>query len=499
VALARGLMLPRWLERDDLAAAIIAGLFVVQAAIRFTSHLAGDVAWYLHAAGRLLDGATLYVDVIEVSTPLGLWLTVPIVAVARALSINPIVVLKAVLLLVTALSVVLSGRLMSLAKDMPARNLLLILIAALLLFLPGEHFGLREHVAILLVTPWLFLQWLRFLDRRVPVALALSTGLLAAPGLVIKPHFFFVFLAVLMVVASVGHNRRNAFRIENLLILLAILLYAVGAELLLVRRYDMSVLGTLAYVPFYGESYDTLVGELALPGALALVAVLVAARGDERLLILQMLFLIAGVVFVFAGAVQVGLAYQFLPARYCLAIAVGIGLLALLREGEGWRDGLLLGLSTMAIMLVLGAALSRQVTDYRGAVFADAIEREAPDAHTIFIASNSVADAFPLVVEKDLVWASRFPRQWLLRFIEPTLSGTVMPDHPIVGFTINAVIADFTTHAPDIVFIEQPETAPPGDAFDHLGFWQRDTRFDEIWASYEERTPVDGFKVFVRK
>ena len=122
----RGPGLPAWLARGDIVAAIVAGLFAVQAAIRFASHLSGDVAWYLYAAGRLLDGATLYIDVIEVSSPLGLWLAMPVVALARAVAVNPIIVLKIVVLLATLLSLLLSARLLARADDLAseARNLL---------------------------------------------------------------------------------------------------------------------------------------------------------------------------------------------------------------------------------------------------------------------------------------------------------------------------------------------------------------------------------------
>ena len=65
------------LPRRDLTIAAIILLFVFQAIIRFNSSLSPDVAWYLYAGGRLLDGATLYTDIIEVSSPFALWLSMP--------------------------------------------------------------------------------------------------------------------------------------------------------------------------------------------------------------------------------------------------------------------------------------------------------------------------------------------------------------------------------------------------------------------------------------
>ena len=49
-----------------------------------------DVAWYLVATDRFLDGARLYRDIIEVNPPLVFYLTVPPVAVARLTGWEPI-------------------------------------------------------------------------------------------------------------------------------------------------------------------------------------------------------------------------------------------------------------------------------------------------------------------------------------------------------------------------------------------------------------------------
>ncbi len=497
----RGHVLPAWLARGDVIATATAVLFLVQAAIRFTSHLSGDVAWYLYAAGRLLDGATLYVDLIEVSSPLGLWLAVPVVWLARLVALNPIAVLKSVLLFLTLVSLVLSERLLRLAEDVPAakRNLLLILVAALLLFLPGADFGQREHLAIVLLTPWLFLQWHRFADRPVPMPLAVIVALLAGPGFLVKPHFVFAFVAILLVVSAIGYNWRNAVRVEQLIVFALLAGYIAAAQYLLVRRFDMSILGTLAYVPFYGEPLAGMLRAFALPALLAIVAAIAAGRIDERLSLLQILAIVAGVIFVFGAAIQVGLGYQFLPARYFFALAVAIGLVGVTGQGGDRYAGLVLALAATTLVFVFGSALWLQRAEYRGAAFAEAIAREAPEAKAIFIASNRVDDAFPLVVERELVWSSRFARQWLHRFVATTLArDAATPDHPISAFMIDSVMDDLETVPPDIIFIERQEAAAPRDAFDHLGFWQRDARFDGIWAVYEVRAPIEGFDVYVR-
>ena len=45
--------------------------------------ISADVAWFLHVAQRVLDGARLYVDVIEINPPLVAWLSMPAVIVEK--------------------------------------------------------------------------------------------------------------------------------------------------------------------------------------------------------------------------------------------------------------------------------------------------------------------------------------------------------------------------------------------------------------------------------
>src|SRR5690242_6137582 len=53
-----------------------------------------DMAFLLYAAGRLLDGATLYRDVVEINPPLVIWLNVPIESLARATHLSEFVLYR---------------------------------------------------------------------------------------------------------------------------------------------------------------------------------------------------------------------------------------------------------------------------------------------------------------------------------------------------------------------------------------------------------------------
>jgi len=63
---------------------VLALLFVGAIAWRTQTPLAHDAAWFLVAAGRILDGAVLYRDIIEVNPPLGIFAALPIALTSRA-------------------------------------------------------------------------------------------------------------------------------------------------------------------------------------------------------------------------------------------------------------------------------------------------------------------------------------------------------------------------------------------------------------------------------
>jgi hypothetical protein len=57
---------------------------VVGAGAELASVARSDIAFLLYAAGRVLDGARLYLDVVEINPPLIIALNLPAVLLARA-------------------------------------------------------------------------------------------------------------------------------------------------------------------------------------------------------------------------------------------------------------------------------------------------------------------------------------------------------------------------------------------------------------------------------
>jgi hypothetical protein len=497
----------RSLARRDATLLVIALLFALQAAIRFNSHLSHDAAWFLYAAGRLIDGAVLYRDIVEVNPPLATWLAMPIAALARATGLSAALLLKMGVLLLTALSLALSARFLCAAKEVSigVRHAILILAAALMLFVPAYDFGQREHLLILLVTPWLLLRWGRLLGERPQPGLPLLVGFLAAAGFWLKPQCLVAALAVEIAILVQRRSLRLTFSAENLAAIGFSLLYLAAIRLFAGDFYErMIALGATAYVPFYGFGWVKIASRTMLPVLLGIAALAGGSFLQPQLRLLRSLLVVAGAAFLFAFVIQAGFRYQSIPSLFCLALAAGLGV-ACLATGEariaGPRQWIVAAGSTIGVATVFLATALVQFVHYRGVPFERSIAAEAPEARSVFIASTSVYFGFPMVEEKGLDWASRFPLQWLAPYVATTLDEGGAPSDDVGRYALEAMVSDLRDFAPDIVFVnESPDQLHyRGRPLDYVAFWNHDPRFAALWSVYEERGLAGDFRVYVRR
>ena len=72
-------------------------IFALGIALRWSSLIHHDVAWSLYLTTQYLNGATLYVDLIEVNPPLIYWLMAPGVLFGQATGLAPAEAMKVLL------------------------------------------------------------------------------------------------------------------------------------------------------------------------------------------------------------------------------------------------------------------------------------------------------------------------------------------------------------------------------------------------------------------
>lgn len=156
-----------------------------------------DSSWYLVSTDWLLDGAKLYVDVVEINPPLAFYQTMPPVWLARLLGSDPGAIYVAYITLLALLASLWSFALLrGAALEARQKTALMIAIAAVLFVLPIGEFGQREHFMLIFALPFLLAQILRPALPDTGPGHGIALGLVAALGLLLKPYFLLIPAAI---------------------------------------------------------------------------------------------------------------------------------------------------------------------------------------------------------------------------------------------------------------------------------------------------------------
>ena len=168
-----------------LMVAILAGFGVAQAAVLGPN---GDASWYVYMAGRVLDGARPYIDLVDTNPPLIVWLDMAVVAAARGVGLAPLTAFQAAVFGLVGVMLAMAWRL---GRGQPEalRRAGIVAWAFLLLVHVGAAFGQREHLLMILILPYAQGAVAEARGERIARGWALATGLLGGVGFALKPQF----------------------------------------------------------------------------------------------------------------------------------------------------------------------------------------------------------------------------------------------------------------------------------------------------------------------
>ena len=489
---------------------------------QFASPPSPDVAWLLYSAGRLLDGARLNVDIVEINPPLIVWLNVPPVWLARLLDVSEVQVFRTLLVIAAIASAAASDMLLERAdpeRSVSERRLLVLLLTFALLALPGADFGEREHLLLIAALPYILMAAVRRRGGRVAPAAALLAGTTAGVGIALKPYFLVLPLAV---EAWLWARRARRLRPEVVGIVLALTGYLAtvviwGREYLsLARAFGTDYFGYLRDPPLLTAVAGDGVG-------IPLLAFLAASALPRRLRDHRLggLFLVSTVALYLSAVLQQkGWRYHFYPS-----MATGLVLLALLARAAGGELLSMVGrVYAAAIVATLGFVpvtilaagmvqllrprYQRYTADPDLGALVELTRREAPGG-AVWVLSPNPASAFPLVYESRVRWASRFPCLWLLVAAyrdelakEAPLAYRDTSDQTSAErYLVKAVVDDLRRWDPKLILALQP--APDQREWgtrrlDFVKYFSRDTAFARAFSRYSFLGTIGEYQAFRR-
>ena len=516
------------LARPTLFWALAIVLGVTGAAAQFVSYLTPDAAWYLYASRRMLDGARLYVDVVEINPPLIILLSAPAAAVARWVGASEIQTFRVLVLLLVSGSLLAATtffrRLLG-ARDRTTANVLLLFWLFALLPLTRADFGQREHLLMALVLPYLAAASARAAGVRPPTPLALLAGVLAGVGMSLKPHFGLLWLGVesyLWLSARRGPPWR---RVEGAAAAVMPVVYGVVVLLVTPAYLDLVRLLGGSYAAYLTNSPLAILMNEPWAGftIVALLAALALRPADANVArVTDVLAVAAGTLLLAALSQQKGWRYHLYPAFATATVLLGVLAITPLRDARsrGARVyALLARLLAVAVVITVCVDAARQAVspnDPRYQPYPEfrellgIVERHrARDDGALLVLSNNLRSAFPLVNYGEIPWAARANAVWLLPAIyaRDLVAGRppAVRDRPAMSpaerFLNDALVEDMARYRPTLLIVERPLTGRginPVRRLDYLAYFGRDERFAKELAQFTRTRDVGDYEVYER-
>jgi len=493
-------------------------------AAEFATFARSDMAFLLYAAERVLGGARLYVDVVEINPPLIVAFNLPAVVLARWLGVSDIAVYRGLVIfwLLCALAFASWALRWTLGQERETlRRNLLLLLAFTLFLAPGNDFGQREHLLVALTIPYVLLAGARAGGRPAPPGPALVAGILAGAGLALKPHFLLVWCAVEGYAAWRVRARRLSPEAAGTASFLA--LYVAAVALLTPEYFRLAMLLGPAYGgylrdPFYHVLLTAPGTTICYLGALTCAALLARARHPALWAVL-LVALIAS--FVAGAAQQKGWTYHFYPPVVFAFLVLGLAVLnaqrPLLRPVQRVYAAVAFASLWTGVFAATWLGIVR--VSHRDPVrerertqldeLVAAVRRRAPSGGSLYVFSYTIGSSFPLVNYSGMRWASRFPHLWIIEAAyQDQLQGTDSLRYrsrdamdPPERYLNDAVAEDLARYRPDVLLVlwHARDTQRNGlRRLDYLGYFRRDPRIAGVLGDYRFAEEVGQYRLYIR-
>lgn len=466
-------------------------------------------------AGAWLDGATLYRDIVDTNPPLIVFLTAIPVSIARALGLPEPAVFKAFVFAAGGMSAAASlPSIRRMTASDPSRFVLFTLLVFVLFPFVKSDFGQREHLAVMLVMPYV-LGTAAWAAGRSPAPHPVS-GIAAGLGFAIKPHLLLAWVAV-EIYAAIARPRSERWLRAGLVAAAATLFGYAAIVFLFVPEY-LRVAREVAQV--YGGLNSPPALLLRLPdvqiwivAALALVVVRLPAA--ERAVCGVLFATATG--FLVAALLQLkGWSYHLYPFRafailFFGAFAVGLSdsYPALLDIVRGGRRSV-----TAAALAAVTIWSARYVAEARRPLAAEMVTplvELARQSHSLGALTMRaiVYPAFPAVNYAGTRWVLRHHSLWFLPGLyeaelmkpegEPVFRSVErMPSLERQYF--EEIVSDLCAQPPALLLVEPPiPRAPVGRrSLDLLAYYRQDARFERLFSTYSPIGSVSSFAAYSR-
>jgi hypothetical protein len=484
-----------------------------------------DQNWYLYAAHMVMSGTQLYgPQLVDIDPPFITWFSAIPAFLAHWLHLGPLLMLKVVVVAMMLGSLAWSARILRAA--LPAANpsfLYLALLSLLSAQILLRHFdvGQREHLLFILLVPYVLSA--AFGDRaKLPFLERCAIGVIGGIAICFKPQEVITLVGLELFIAAWTRSLRRLVSPDFLCAVLTDVAYV--ALIRLTTPIYFTLIPTLrdVYWAFGPYSVLHLIKAKAHFNVILLLVLLgfILRRRQLRFANLSGAFLACCLAASIAFYVQhTGWTYQAYPFQAFLLLAalwIIIDLLSPLYET--WRFDSAFAVSTLVFALLLLAPMLvhyRRHSEFDAAnkPYPETVFAQYPPQTPVYQFSTSI-NAFSVVLDNHLVWASRFAHLWMLPAIVqnelaeaggPTPKKVLPPDvvARLAAMQRADTTEDFHRWKPTVVIVQQCQKSQSCGGlenlnFDPLAWFLQSPAFAAEWANYRLQTRHGIYDVYTR-
>lgn len=481
-----------------------------------------DVAWYVYAAGRMLDGAELYKDIIEVNPPLNFFITAIPVYFARVTHLPTTAVYKTFIFIIALLSLLVCGSFSAkMLKGSPStlRYLFLFLIAFIFTVLPMYDFGQREHLYLMFCMPY-FVSTIAFaLGEKHSSKVSLLIGFFAAVGFLLKPFYLIIWLVLEIFLVLDKKNLRILYhRYENILIILISLVYFTTLTTFWPRYITLTEIALQVYHAYNVPIYMIFSYRISLFLLMLLSVLFFFLQKKHPAKKIFIVFLIIAVISFFIALLQKkGWSYHFYPYKSTILLFLTFNIAhfisRIIKLEKTFRfgfNGFLLVVLTYFMCFQIFIPIKNNLNNIpyeRKATqtLIDFVKKHAQN-ESIFLFSTSVSPSFPLVNYTNTYWASRFNCLWFLPALyphnyKPQRYHDKSEMNYIEQYIFTTTISDLQQNKPKLIIVN---TSPmkqgfKGRDFDFIKYFSQDTHFKKFIDRYRKIGKLDYYDIYKLK
>lgn len=481
-----------------------------------------DTAVLLYVARVWLEGSRLYVDAIDMNTPLVFVLHLLPEALAKLTGISGINMLVGMLGLGIGASFLTCRWVLAASLDpahATADALLPLLLVFILIVYPNDNFAQREHLMLVLAIPYILVASGRANGEPLTRRLKVATGILAGLGFAMKPYFLGIPLFVELYILSQIGLRRSLTDPAPWSVLAVCVAHALFAVIVTPEYFTVAL--PLAQA-FYSVVSQNSVVDLALgrdlgPPTVILPLLGISAFVAIRSHLARVVFLAAAGGLLSGYAQGKGWSYHALPAQALTLLLAGV-IIAHVMDHLIWpkrgssRPARLFAASLMLLIFYQEALHSRpffKQLEYEGSGLQRLrhVVRQEARNDRILVLSPGIYPHFPLINYLGMRMVMRFESMWLLqgaysecRELAP-LYNPPETMSPAESFTFRTVAEDFYKKKPSLLVVDNVPGIPrcQGDAFSYLDYFSRNPLFAKRLEDYEKILDLDRYTIYRRR